>query len=96
MKYSTFLGNCQWSNWSAYGSCSRNCGGGTRKYKRYKTVKERNGGKCYGSYYDYKTCNTQTCSCEFPFLNFNWNFKVKEISHDCNNICNHIYQIVSF
>merc|ERR1739844_890095 len=41
--------DCQWSSWTARGSCSKSCGSGTQRYTRYKTVTERNGGSCPGS-----------------------------------------------
>merc|ERR1712223_138500 len=54
--------NCQWSDWSASGSCSKSCNGGSQKFRRFKTVVERNGGSCSGSRETYKSCNTQPCT----------------------------------
>ena len=57
--------NCQWSDWSASGSCSKSCNGGSQKFRRFKTVVERNGGSCSGSRETYKSCNTQPCTSKF-------------------------------
>lgn len=59
--YSTFLVNCQWSNWSAWGSCTRSCGSGTQKSTRSKTVQESNGGTCSGLSEKSQSCNNQGC-----------------------------------
>jgi len=55
------LVNCQWSNWSAWESCSKSCGGGTQTSTRSKTVQETNGGTCSGSSERSKSCNSQSC-----------------------------------
>ena len=62
--------NCQWSNWSASGSCSKSCDGGRQKYTRYKTVSESNGGSCTGSDEKYNTCNSKACPGKFLAITF--------------------------
>ena len=59
--------NCQWSDWSASGSCSKSCNGGSQKFRRFKTVIEINGGSCSGSRERYNSCNTQPCTSKFFF-----------------------------
>ncbi|XP_058055860.1 A disintegrin and metalloproteinase with thrombospondin motifs 9 [Anopheles bellator] len=55
--------NGGWSHWSAFGHCSRSCGGGVQNRTREcDSPKPKNGGKfCAGLRIDYRTCNTQPC-----------------------------------
>ena len=57
--FTLFSVDCQWSSWTPTGSCSKSCGGGSQKYKRYKTVSESNGGSCSGLSEKSYSCNTQ-------------------------------------
>ena len=56
-----------WYSWSSYGSCSKTCGYGTKKYKRWRYCNNptpKNGGRgCYGSSakYKYIQCHVRTC-----------------------------------
>ena len=68
--YISTLVNCQWSNWSAWGICSKSCDGGTQTSTRSKTVWETNGGTCSGSSERSRSCNSQSCPGEIPFLHF--------------------------
>ena len=54
--------DCQWSDWTPSGSCSKSCGGGSQKFTRDKTVSESNGGSCSGSNEKTDSCNTQDCT----------------------------------
>ena len=62
--------NCQWSNWTAWGSCSESCDGGTQTSTRSKTVWETNGGTCSGSSERSRSCNSQSCPGEISFTYF--------------------------
>ena len=54
--------DCQFSEWSKDGGCSKTCGNGTQKWSRYKIQEERYGGKpCDGSLNGVTHCNTQSC-----------------------------------
>nr|XP_022299574.1 SCO-spondin-like isoform X2 [Crassostrea virginica] len=63
-----------WYSWSSYGSCSKTCGNGTKKYKRKRYCNNpspKNGGRgCYGSSttYSYKSCLVRSC----PIVNGGW------------------------
>ena len=59
--FTLFSVDCQWSSWTPIGSCSKSCGGGSQKSKRYKTVSESNGGSCSGLSEKTYSCNTQKC-----------------------------------
>ena len=52
--------NCQWGSWES-GTCSKTCGGGTRRKSRSKTVTEQHGGRCEGSSTMDENCNEQHC-----------------------------------
>ena len=54
--------NCQWSDWSPSGSCTKSCGGGRQRYTRYIIGSKSNGkGSCSGSNEKYDDCNTGRC-----------------------------------
>ena len=54
--------DCQWSNWSSWGRCSKSCGSGQRKATRQVKQQAQNGGKsCQGSSSKTEVCNTKTC-----------------------------------
>ena len=60
--YSHFSVNCQWASWGSWQSCSRSCGGGTKKRYRSKSVVAQNGGyECSGSPSMTRLCNTNKC-----------------------------------
>jgi hypothetical protein len=50
-------GGCTFGAWSAWGSCSRTCGGGTR----YQTRTLTSGGSTCGPLLQTQLCNTQPC-----------------------------------
>lgn len=54
--------DCQVSDWSDWGPCSKQCGGGTQTQTRTITVQPRNGGKeCPSLLTQTKACNEQLC-----------------------------------
>lgn len=53
--------HCRVSNWNAWSSCSRTCGGGLATRTRRKTVTESCGGGCAYQLKETKTCNTICC-----------------------------------
>ena len=57
-----FSVDCQWSDWSKTGSCSKSCGRGTQNFERTKLVESQNGGQlCTGSHTGSAHCNTHDC-----------------------------------
>ena len=55
--------NCQWSDWSLHGHCTKTCGGGMQTFVRTKIVKASNGGSpCQGSNIRSDACNVQPCA----------------------------------
>ena len=58
-----FSVDCQWSDWSKTGRCSKSCGRGTQNFERTKLVESQNGGQsCTGSRTKIEYCNIQDCS----------------------------------
>ena len=54
--------DCQWSEWTKEGECSRSCNGGKQIFLRTEKVKAKNGGKpCFGSETKIETCNNHVC-----------------------------------
>ena len=53
--------NCHWSNWAAWGSCSRTCGGGSKTRYRSKNGPYWGGIQCSGSASSSTSCNTHGC-----------------------------------
>uniref|UniRef100_UPI000EF4EB44 coadhesin-like n=1 Tax=Ciona intestinalis TaxID=7719 RepID=UPI000EF4EB44 len=54
--------HCSWGNWGRYGSCSRNCGGGTQTRSRSVAIQPSCGGSgCPGSTVQSQRCNAQCC-----------------------------------
>ena len=53
----------RWSSWTAYGRCSRSCGGGIKSRQRScNNPRPANGGRqCYGSSRESIRCNRQPC-----------------------------------
>ena len=52
--------HCEWNPW-VIGECSVTCGDGTRTNTRAKSVVERDGGTCNGSYVETVACNEKVC-----------------------------------
>lgn len=52
-----------WGPWSAWGSCSRSCGGGIQFSQRHcDSPRPRHGGSyCQGQRAKYQSCHTQEC-----------------------------------
>ena len=53
--------NCSVSNWSPWGPCSAQCGGGTQSESRTIITQPQNGGQSCGSLTNTQPCNTQVC-----------------------------------
>ena len=54
--------DCQWSDWTKEGGCSKTCGGGIQKWSRHKLQESENGGlPCSGDVTRETSCNTQSC-----------------------------------
>ncbi|XP_058038766.1 SCO-spondin-like [Ahaetulla prasina] len=52
-------GNCSWTSWSVWSSCSRTCNVGTRR--RYRADAELEGQNCQGSKVEIEFCSLQPC-----------------------------------
>jgi hypothetical protein len=53
--------NCEQSEWSPFGKCTKECGGGIEQRSRNIVVKPDNGGEACGPSSDTQTCNVQSC-----------------------------------
>jgi len=53
--------DCQVSDWSQWGGCSKQCGGGTQVQTRNITVQPRNGGRECPPLTQSRVCNEQLC-----------------------------------
>merc|ERR1719321_539347 len=54
--------NCEQSEWSPFGKCTKECGGGIQQRSRNVVVKPDNGGEVCGPASDAQTCNVQLCT----------------------------------
>jgi hypothetical protein len=52
---------CEQSEWSPFGKCTKECGGGMQQRSRNVLVKPDNGGEVCGPASDAQTCNVQSC-----------------------------------
>jgi hypothetical protein len=52
---------CGLSNWSPWGKCSKECGGGVQSQTRSLEVKPKNGGMACDALMQSQPCNTQSC-----------------------------------
>jgi hypothetical protein len=53
--------NCEQTEWSPFGKCTKECGGGMQQRSRNVLVKPDNGGEACGPASDAQTCNVQSC-----------------------------------
>ena len=55
--------NCQWGQWSDFGACSRECGGGTKTRFRHVDVMPKHGGKGCSARdsLEVNSCNNEPC-----------------------------------
>ena len=54
--------DCQWSEWSKSGECTKSCGGGTQHFQRKILVQPRSGGQtCTGNFIKQEKCNVLGC-----------------------------------
>lgn len=64
--------DCVVSNWSAWSSCSRTCGGGSRSRTRTVVSQPQNGGLACPELIQYDVCNTDACTGPQPCLLSDW------------------------
>jgi hypothetical protein len=59
-----FMADGNWGTWSAFGTCSKTCGGGTQSRTRLcDSPAPSNGGlTCPGNSSESQNCNTQACA----------------------------------
>jgi hypothetical protein len=71
--------NGNWGAWSAFGACSKTCGGGTQTRTRLcnNPAPANGGAACVGSASESQSCNTQSCTggSAGPFLYLQFFFK---------------------
>jgi hypothetical protein len=53
--------HCRTSDWAAWSSCSKKCGGGSMKRMRTITVKPKHNGRGCGILHEERKCNTAAC-----------------------------------
>ena len=53
--------DCSWGEWTEYGACSEECGGGYQTRFRIKSLESCNGAPCTGDDIDIQSCNTNCC-----------------------------------
>jgi len=58
--------NCAVSGWSAWGSCSKSCGGGSQSRTRSITTPASNGGAACPALSEQQSCNNQACPTAAP------------------------------
>ena len=58
------LVDCSWSEWTDYGACSEECGGGDQTRVRTKTLESCGGLQCTGNDIETQPCNLQCCPSE--------------------------------
>lgn len=58
-----------WSEWHAWGECSRTCGGGIQRGERFcdHPLPANGGPYCIGSSVQYRSCNTEPCESRVDF-----------------------------
>ena len=81
--------DCQWSSWSAWGSCSRTCGSGQKRATRQiKTPATGGGRNCQGSSSKTEQCNTSSCPASSPSeyhkLDNDW-YRLNDYTHNLDN-----------
>ena len=60
---------CKWSQWTGWNVCSKTCGVGERVRTRKKTIIEKDGYNCVGSYEEISDCNILSCpEVRFPTI----------------------------
>lgn len=63
------IADANWSNWSKYGPCSKQCGGGSqyRSRKCDNPPPAYSGGDCVGPNRESRSCNTHPCKGKVSF-----------------------------
>lgn len=65
--------NCVVSEWGAFGTCSKSCGGGSQTRSRSILVDPKYGGAACPALLDYRNCSTQPCPVDCVVSTFtNW------------------------
>ena len=60
--------HCQWGDW-VMGTCSADCGTGTRTNTRVKLVEELDGGTCSGEPTEILQCQAKECPSKYYVYN---------------------------
>ena len=58
--YSSIV-DCLWGEWTEFGACSEECGGGNQTRVRVKTLESCNGAPCTGDDVEIQPCNVDCC-----------------------------------
>ena len=78
--------DCEFSEWSAWGGCNVECGGGTETRTRTIAVEASCGGQtCVGDLEETQDCNIEPCPCAFFGLANNEFSDFELIGNDCEN-----------
>ena len=73
--------DCTWGQWSAWGTCSVTCGGGTQASTRTHEQEQQNGGSaCAGASNRTQSCNTAVCNPGTSKRNYYHQSKINNIS----------------
>lgn len=84
--------DCQVSNWSEWGACSRQCGGGTQSRSRSVTQQPGPGGAPCPPLLETRTCNTQICCNARPWSSWAYDtnnancFRRQAATSTCPNV----------
>lgn len=78
-----------WSGWSAWGSCSASCGGGTQTRTRTCTnpAPANGGADCVGSASESQSCNTGSCDVNGSCLSFGSTYYTSQPATDTSTGC---------
>ena len=61
LNYNDIEVDCTWAPWKSWSTCTKSCGGGTRRKNRIKLVIEAYGGTCSGNLTETQVCKEQKC-----------------------------------
>ena len=60
--------DCSWNSWQSWSSCTKSCGGGTKKKTRTKNDAVCGGAACTGNAVEFLNCNTHCCAGNYCVL----------------------------